>query len=203
VPYYSAMQHHPSSPAPAAIPAPAPWRHLVHELRPDDAGRLYSPAMRERFRSLGSSPDAEALAAVSVADKALASSLEGSMADLGLSLAQFRALLWIRQSGRAGTHMRLIADACNVTPRTITGVVDGLEAAGLVERVPDPADRRAVIARLTEEGARRFDAARTRQEEVARRLLTALEPEEREVLRDLCLRLVRSAAALAAREAGR
>jgi DNA-binding MarR family transcriptional regulator len=202
VPYYAAMQHHLTPPTPAA-PAPAPWRHIVRELRPDDAGRLFSPGMRERFRNLGSSPDAEALAAVSLADKALVSTLEGSMGDLGLSLAQFRALMWIRQSGRAGTHMRLIADACNVTPRTITGVVDGLEAAGLVERVPDPADRRAVIARLTEEGARRFDAARARQMEVSQRLLSALEPEEREVLRDLCLRLVRAAAALGGREAVR
>jgi DNA-binding MarR family transcriptional regulator len=199
VAYNSAMQHsaHP------ATPPPPPWRHIVPELQRDGAGRLYSPGMRERVRSLGTSPDIESLAAVSIADKALAGTLEGSIADLGLTLPQFRALVWIRHSGQAGTHMRPIADACNVTPRTITGVVDGLEAAGLVERVADPADRRAVIARLTDEGARRFEAARARQAEVSERLVRVLEPEEREVLRDLCLRLVRSAADLGGQEAGR
>ena len=193
------MQH--SHPVPTS--APPPWRHVVEGLEHDDAGRLYSPRIRERVRSLGSSPDVESLAAVSLAEKAVSGTLEASIDDLGLTLAQYRALVWIRQSGQAGTHMRPIADACNVTPRTITGIVDGLEAAGLVERVPDPADRRAVIARLTEEGARRFDAARARQAEVSQRLLSALEPEQREALRDLCLRLLRSAAALGRQEADR
>jgi DNA-binding MarR family transcriptional regulator len=179
---------------PDLAPAPARWRHFAEGLRNDESGRVYSPAMRERFRGIGAPPDTEAIAAVSVADKALSSALESAIDHLGLSLAQFRALVWIRQSGSAGTHLRPIADACNVTPRTITGVVDGLEAAGLVERLPDPADRRAVIARLTEEGGRRFDAAVACQREVSQHLLSVLEPEERDVLRDLCLRLVQSAA---------
>jgi DNA-binding MarR family transcriptional regulator len=43
-------------------------------------------------------------------------------------------------------------------------VVDGLQHRGLVERLPDPSDRRAVLLRPTAEGRRvraEIDAART------------------------------------------
>jgi DNA-binding MarR family transcriptional regulator len=45
--------------------------------------------------------------------------------------------------------MRKLSDAVGVTPRTITGLVDALEADGWVERRPDPGDRRATIVALT------------------------------------------------------
>jgi DNA-binding MarR family transcriptional regulator len=35
----------------------------------------------------------------------------------------------------------------------VTALVDGLQAAGLVQRDPHPGDRRAVLVRLTEAGA--------------------------------------------------
>jgi DNA-binding MarR family transcriptional regulator len=119
--------------------------------------------------------------------------LERAFEQVDLSLAQVKALGIIRHLGGSGAQMRVIAMACNVTPRTTTGVVDGLEAAGLVERVPDPTDRRAVIARLTPEGERRLEAAITLQMQVSERLLAGFDDEERDQLRHLCLRLVEAA----------
>ncbi len=46
-----------------------------------------------------------------------------------------------------------------VTSGTMTNRVDRLAARGLVERSPDPADRRGVIVRLTPEGRESVDAA--------------------------------------------
>ncbi|MDP9271219.1 MAG: MarR family transcriptional regulator [Chloroflexota bacterium] len=43
-----------------------------------------------------------------------------------------------------------LADALEVTPRSVTALVDGLEAQGQVRRVPDPSDRRATIIELVE-----------------------------------------------------
>ncbi|MCW2778591.1 MAG: MarR family transcriptional regulator [Frankiales bacterium] len=51
-----------------------------------------------------------------------------------------------------------------VHPTTATLVVDQLEAAGLVQRVPHRTDRRVVLARLTDEGEHR---AREASEELA------------------------------------
>jgi DNA-binding MarR family transcriptional regulator len=45
--------------------------------------------------------------------------------------------------------MRALSEAVGVTPRTITGLVDALEADGWVQRRPHPSDRRATIVALT------------------------------------------------------
>jgi DNA-binding MarR family transcriptional regulator len=41
----------------------------------------------------------------------------------------------------------------------MTQLVDRLEADGLVTRTSDPADRRSVLAAITEEGRRRYEEA--------------------------------------------
>jgi DNA-binding MarR family transcriptional regulator len=50
--------------------------------------------------------------------------------------------------------MRLneLSEHLRIAPRSATEVVDGLEERGLVERQPDPHDRRATLVALTEEG---------------------------------------------------
>jgi DNA-binding MarR family transcriptional regulator len=52
--------------------------------------------------------------------------------------------------------MRLseLSDHLRIAPRSTTEVVDALQERGLVERRPDPADRRATLVALTEEGRR-------------------------------------------------
>lgn len=57
--------------------------------------------------------------------------------------------------------MRLsdLAERLHIAPRSATTVVDALEEAGLVERRPDPADRRAVRILLTEAAAQRSNGS--------------------------------------------
>ena len=58
-------------------------------------------------------------------------------------------LLW--QVGLTGpTSQRTVADALGVTPRAVTGLVDGLVESGHVSREPHPGDRRAALVTLTE-----------------------------------------------------
>jgi DNA-binding MarR family transcriptional regulator len=52
-----------------------------------------------------------------------------------------------------------LAEAEQVRPPSITRIVRNLEADGLVEREPDPADRRIVRVRATEKGRRISDLA--------------------------------------------
>ena len=47
-----------------------------------------------------------------------------------------------------------IGRALEVTPRAVTGLVDGLEDDGLVRRVDHPSDRRATVVELTPAGRR-------------------------------------------------
>jgi DNA-binding MarR family transcriptional regulator len=84
--------------------------------------------------------------------------------------------------------MRRLAQKLKCEPSNVTGIVDRLEVRGLVERRPDPADRRVKLAAATEEGRR---VARELREGLrfAREPLAALSEGERLALRDLLRRM--------------
>ncbi|MFE5256051.1 MarR family winged helix-turn-helix transcriptional regulator [Streptomyces coelicoflavus] len=84
--------------------------------------------------------------------------------------------------------MRKLAHKLKCEPSNVTGIVDRLEARGLVERRPDPGDRRVKVAAATEEGRR---VARGLRESLrfAREPLAGLSEGERVALRD-ALRLM-------------
>ncbi|MDH6710374.1 DNA-binding MarR family transcriptional regulator [Kitasatospora sp. MAA19] len=89
--------------------------------------------------------------------------------------------------------MRLsdLADRLHIAPRSATTVVDALEEAGLVERSPDPADRRAVRILLTEAGQAAVERIGQVRHEVAQEYFGRVSPADQEVL----LRVLRSAEA--------
>src|SRR5439155_14338807 len=111
------------------------------------------------------------------------------LAGFDISHQQFKTMMWIRNCGKEGTHLHRIARSLGVTPRNVTGLVDGLEALGLVERVADPADRRALIARLTPAGEARVAAAAKVNQRIVRKMGEALTEQERVMLRHACLKL--------------
>jgi DNA-binding MarR family transcriptional regulator len=49
--------------------------------------------------------------------------------------------------------MSELSEHLHIAARSATEVVEALESRGLVERRPDPGDRRATLAELTEPGA--------------------------------------------------
>ena len=61
----------------------------------------------------------------------------------------------LRRLREAGpSTQRGLADALGMSPRGVTGLLDGMVAADLVVRTPLPSDRRATPVRLGPEGAR-------------------------------------------------
>jgi DNA-binding MarR family transcriptional regulator len=87
------------------------------------------------------------------------------------------------------TAMRRLAQKLKCEPSNVTGIIDRLEARGLVERRPDPADRRVKIAAATDAGR---EAARQMRESLhfAREPLAELSAQERTMLRDLLRRML-------------
>jgi DNA-binding MarR family transcriptional regulator len=84
------------------------------------------------------------------------------LAPLGLTYGQARVLRLVAADGRP-LRMADLAAALEVVPRSVTTMVDALEAAGLVARHADPGDRRSVLVALSGDGRRlleRLDAAR-------------------------------------------
>jgi DNA-binding MarR family transcriptional regulator len=71
-----------------------------------------------------------------------------------------------------------------VTGGNVTAIVDQLEKEGLVERLDEPADRRAFRIRLTRTGQRAFaDMARAHEEWVVELLAGLSRREQDELLR--------------------
>lgn len=59
-----------------------------------------------------------------------------------------------------GIRLTALADAALMTKQSMGYLVDDLESLGYVERVPDPADRRAKLIRLTARGQQVDQAVR-------------------------------------------
>ncbi|KAB2344047.1 MarR family winged helix-turn-helix transcriptional regulator [Actinomadura rudentiformis] len=90
---------------------------------------------------------------------------------------------------RAGTPYELspgrLLRATLVTSGTMTNRIDRLAAAGLVERHPDPGDKRGVLVRLTDAGQTRVDAAFADLLRREHDILDSLSAAERESLAGL------------------
>lgn len=66
---------------------------------------------------------------------------------LGVTPGEARVLAHAARAG--AVRQNVLADRIGVEAMTVTGFLDRLEAKGLVQRAPDPADRRAKLVRLT------------------------------------------------------
>ena len=101
----------------------------------------------------------------------------------GLELWEFDVLAALRRSGAPYelSPGRLLQQTL-VTSGTMTNRIDRLAGRGLVERHPDPSDRRGVIVRLTPDGAARADAALIDLLSQEQRILSGLPADEQEQL---------------------
>ena len=75
-----------------------------------------------------------------------------SLARQGLTVPRAHLLWELHQRGPS--TQRVLAEVLQVSPRNITGLVDGLVATGFVTREPHPTDRRATLVSFTDHGAR-------------------------------------------------
>ena len=81
-----------------------------------------------------------------------------------------------------GLRMGDLAARIDVTPRTVTDLVDGLERDGLLVRKPDSEDRRATRLELTPRAARDFEKMRSIREGFIGEIFSPLDARELEQL---------------------
>jgi DNA-binding MarR family transcriptional regulator len=162
------------------------------ELSRDEDGRLYMQRFREMLAPLNMDlSGVEALSALRFAGRALHLLQERWAEQHGLSEGRMGLLFRLQRCG--DMPLGELANDLDSTPRNITGLVDHLERDGLVERVPDPADRRSVRARLTEEGRKQIDGIWKEGLEHQFTLVEGLSKEDLAQLRHLCLQLAENA----------
>jgi DNA-binding MarR family transcriptional regulator len=112
----------------------------------------------------------------------------GALADHGLKARSYSVL--VLAAGDARPSQRELAEFLRLDPSQVVALVDELQSRGLVERKPDPADRRANVVVATDAGrdlaARARETARSAEE----RVHAQLAPDDRETL----MRLLRTLA---------
>ena len=115
---------------------------------------------------------------------------------LGLNLSQASLIGYVNQNGPM-TQTQLAAAL--VLGRAATGsLVDQLEQRGLVQRVPDPDDRRVWMVENTEAGAEMAIEIVQVDEQLRSRLRNGISSAERRELADLLLKMSQNAQQAAA-----
>ncbi len=102
----------------------------------------------------------------------------------GMSLSRFDLLAQL-DGATHGMRMGELSKRLMVTSGNITGLVDELVEDGLVERLDDPKNRRASLARMTAKGRKTFDAAARANETCIGELFAGLDPAEKAAMFDM------------------
>lgn len=106
-----------------------------------------------------------------------------------LELKQYDVMFHVSEASN-GIRMTDLANAVVLTKSGLTSLVDRMEVAGLIERRPDPDDRRATRIHITSEGWKRFAEASLHHREVVRQIWTArMGDEEAAVIVDVLARV--------------
>ena len=121
------------------------------------------------------------------ASHVLATQMSAAMGEIGLTPRGYCVLFHALQAERTQIELAEIAD---LDKTTMVVTVDDMEKAGLAERRPSSADRRARIIAVTPAGERAVAEGTMVADRVHRAVLDALPTEQREVLTGALTRLV-------------
>ncbi|WP_246721914.1 MarR family winged helix-turn-helix transcriptional regulator [Methylosinus sp. H3A] len=115
----------------------------------------------------------------------------GVAEEAGLTPTQLHALTFIAGRGDVGMRLRAVAEHLGVTQPTATDSIAALARKGLVVKLPDSEDKRAVAIRVTPAGCdvvRAIGLAMTSAE----RALETLTPPEQQTLLELVIKTIRA-----------
>lgn len=107
----------------------------------------------------------------------------------GVSINRTGHWLLVRVSEQAPVRLSDIAESVDLDLSTISRQVRDLVAAGLLRKVPDPADGRAALLSLTDEGAAVLEAVSESRRQVLAEAISGWTSEERNALASGLLRL--------------
>lgn len=117
-----------------------------------------------------------------------------------VGLTRSRAHLLFEVAQRGPSTQQTLAGALGVAPRTVTGLVDGMVAGGLVTREAHPHDRRATLVTLTAQGRAVADGLVRGRVDFAEALVGDLPPRRVDALADALAEVVERLRRLTARD---
>ena len=114
---------------------------------------------------------------------------------LGVTRAQWKVLF--RLTRDPGLRQIELADMLDVEPITLSRIVDRLEEAGLIERVADPADRRAWRLHVTKKAKPLVEKLRALADEMTADAFAGIDANDIETMRRVLVRVRENASRVA------
>lgn len=116
----------------------------------------------------------------------LMAALEADLAPHRLSFGDYEVLVHLSEAGDRRLRMGDLADRLGLSPSGLTRRLDGLVKLGYVRRMPSTADRRVMLATLTDDGLRAMrKAAEDHVASVRHHLIDRLDAEQVRALGDI------------------
>lgn len=112
----------------------------------------------------------------------LSLALDTCLSRHGLLQGRWWVLILLMREEQCVSLPSVLAEKAGVSRATMTGLLDGLERDGLVERIYDKNDRRRVSIRLTEQGQQRLDQVMPDYYTRLRQCMAGVSESERDVL---------------------
>lgn len=114
--------------------------------------------------------------------------VEASLRDVGLSLAKVKLLRHLNAT-KEPIPLGALAELNACVKSNVTQLMDRLATEGLVRRIPDPDDRRSVLAQITAEGRKKYEQATKVMATAEAELFSTMDEAERSGLLRLLERL--------------
>jgi MarR family transcriptional regulator, organic hydroperoxide resistance regulator len=111
--------------------------------------------------------------------------------DLNLTIAQLKSLFFI--ADREKTNFKKLAEALNVTPPNVTGIIDRLVEQKLVSRTENPEDRRIMLLQITDEGRQLLNNLREKHTTSMTKIMGYLTSEQLAVQKQAIQDLIKAA----------
>ena len=130
---------------------------------------LGSPRLQqvhEHFGDVRSPRRVVAASAIFRANKIVNARMEAVLGELDMTTARYELLGLLDHTDGGKLSLGELGRTTLHHPATMTYTIDGLEKRGLIERQPDPSDRRAVLAAITPAGRKTVREASKRLEEI-------------------------------------
>jgi DNA-binding MarR family transcriptional regulator len=109
---------------------------------------------------------------------------------IGIRLKQFVALDYLREQG--GTTQQQLGETLHLDKNNCVILLNDLEDDGYVARRRDPTDRRRHLVEMTPEGTTALERAEEKLETLEDQVIGELTAEERDTLRELLAKALRS-----------
>ncbi|PPS41900.1 MarR family transcriptional regulator [Chroococcidiopsis sp. TS-821] len=112
-------------------------------------------------------------------------------AKLGISQSKLAVLIYLSSEPQLYASPSSLAKHCGVSRAAMTGLVDGLEEEGYVERYSHPSDRRSLMIKLTQKGQHFIDSIASQDQYRISELMSVLSEIERQKLIELTMKVIK------------